>query len=251
MTHLNLAFATATSSNGWDLGASDAEVDALVAAAHAAGVRVLASLGGGGGDQTVVARYKTSSNVAPLVASLVAIVDARHLDGVDVDIEDPSNLGANYSAFVDATVSALRPKSKLVTAAVAQYLQDSMSDDTLRSFDFLNVMIYSNESDSTAAMSYYADTKSIARDKLTLGAGFFGTDSAGNEYAYKDVLAADGNAWSKDVATVNGQTVHYSGVDTMKKLVTDGKAYGGIMFWELSEDAPGPHSLYAAIQSVM
>src|SRR5262249_35803404 len=100
MTHLNLAFATANSGNGWDMGASDADVRALVDAAHAAGVKVLASLGGGGGDRTVIDRYKNAANIAPLVANLDQFVAAHNFDGVDVDIEDPNNLGANYSQFV-------------------------------------------------------------------------------------------------------------------------------------------------------
>src|SRR5258708_453526 len=42
MTHLNLAFATATAQNGWALGAADAHVKALLDAAHAPGTRLLA-----------------------------------------------------------------------------------------------------------------------------------------------------------------------------------------------------------------
>jgi hypothetical protein len=251
MTHLNLAFATANTSNGWDMGASDGDVAALVAAAHAKGVQVLASLGGGGGDQSVIAQYKDSKNVPALVDNLDAFVSKHGLDGVDVDIEDPSHLGADYTAFVDAVVSRLRPKGKLVTAAVAQYLQSSMADPTLHTFDFVNVMIYSSYADSVAAMSFYASTKNVPVAKLTLGAGFFGSDAAGNEYAYSDILAADPNAWNADQAQVRGQTVRYTGVASMKKLAETSKQYGGIMFWELSEDAPGAHSLYAVIQASM
>src|SRR6185312_2877172 len=117
MTHLNLAFATATSQNGWDMGASDGDVAALVSAAHAHGTRVLASLGGGGGDQTVIASYEDAGNVPALVQNLDSFVAAHELDGVDVDIEDPSHLGADYTTFVDAVVATLRPEGKLVTAA--------------------------------------------------------------------------------------------------------------------------------------
>src|SRR6202000_546830 len=92
MTHLNLAFASATTSNGWDMGASDSDVAALVKAAHAKGVKVIASLGGGGGDQTVIAQYKTASNGPSMVANLDTFVTAHDFDGVDVDIEDPGNL---------------------------------------------------------------------------------------------------------------------------------------------------------------
>ncbi len=251
MTHLNLAFATADSGNGWDMGASDSDVATLVTAAHAAGVKVLASLGGGGGDQTVIAQYKNGSNVAPLVANLDTFVSSHHFDGVDVDIEDPNNLGSGYSAFVSAVVGKLRPEGKLITAAVAQYLQDSMEDSTLHTFDFLNVMIYSNYGDSVSGMTYYAQTKSVPSNLLNLGAGFFGTDSNGNEYAYSDIIAADPNAWSYDQTQVQGTTVNYTGVASMQKLTTYSEGYGGIMFWDLSQDVTGAHSLYKAIQGAL
>jgi len=251
MTHLNLAFATANSSNGWSMGASDADVKALVDAAHAKGVKVLASLGGGGGDQTVIAQFKNAANIPALVSNLDTFVTARNFDGVDIDIEDGNNLGANYSTFVASIVSKLRPKGKLVTAAVAQYLQGSMSDATLNSFDFINVMIYSNYNDTVNAMTFYASTKGIAKSKLVLGAGFFGQDSNWNEYAYKDILAADSSAWNKDQAYVNGMLVNYTGMASMMKLADYSKGFGGIMFWELSEDTTDSHSLYKVLQGAM
>jgi chitinase len=251
MTHLNLAFATATGSNDWNMGASDQEVKAIVDAAHAAGVKVLASLGGGGGDQSVIARYRDAANIDDLVNKLDKFVARLNLDGVDVDIEDPNNLGANYSMFVGKTVAKLRPKGKLVTAAVAQYLQGSMSDQTLHQFDFLNIMIYTTYEDSVNQLKYYSETKAVPKKLLMLGAAFFGTDSNYQEYAYRDILNADPNAWMKDQAQVNGRTVRYTGVASMKKLAEYSKGFGGIMFWELSEDVTGDHSLYKAIQDTI
>jgi hypothetical protein len=251
MTHLNLAFATANGSNGWDLGADDQDVKALVDAAHAAGTRVLASLGGGGGDQTVIARYKDAGNIDELVDKLDAFVAAHDLDGADIDIEDPANLGANYAIFVSKTVARLHPEGKLVTAAVAQYLQDGMSDDTLHQFDFVNVMVYTSYDDSVSALDFYSQTKGVSKDKLTIGAGFFGQDSNYNEYAYKDILAADGEAWSRDQATVQGKKVNYTGMASMKKIAEYSKGFGGIMFWELSQDVTDEHSLYKVIQGTM
>lgn len=251
MTHLNLAFASATGTNDWDMGAPDDQVKALVDAAHKAGTKVLASLGGGGGDQTVIARYKDPANIPALASNLDAFVAAHDLDGADVDIEDGNNLGANYSQFVSATAAKLQPEGKLVTAAVAQYLQDSMEDGTLHLFDFVNVMVYSSYADSVTAMTYYAGTKAVPKAKITLGAGFFGSDSSGTEYAYADILKADANAWNADQAQVNGNTVSYTGMASMKKLAEYSKGFGGIMFWELSEDVTDAHSLYKVIQGTM
>jgi hypothetical protein len=153
--------------------------------------------------------------------------------------------------FVSKTVARLHPEGKLVTAAVAQYLQDGMSDDTLHQFDFVNVMVYTNYDDSVSALDFYSQTKGVSKDKLTIGAGFFGQDSNYNEYAYKDILAADGEAWSRDQATVQGKKVNYTGMATMKKIAEYSKGFGGIMFWELSQDVTDEHSLYKVIQGTM
>jgi hypothetical protein len=251
MTHLNLAFASADTSNGWNMGAADNDVKALVDAAHAAGVKVLPSLGGGGGDQSVIAQYKDAGNVPGLVDNLNQFVAAHNFDGVDIDIEDPSHLGADYTTFVSAVVAKMRPQGKLITAATAQYLQDSMDDSTLHSFDFINIMIYSNYQQSMMDMDYYANTKQVPKLQITLGAAFFGTDSGGMEYDYSAILAADGSAWSKDQAIVNGKTVNYTGMASMKQLADYSKGFGGIMFWELGEDVTDDHSLYKVIQGEM
>jgi len=251
MTHLNLAFATPDGNNDWSMGADDDDVRALVAAAHAAGTQVLASLGGGGGDQRVIARYRDAGNIGPLVDKLAGFVSRLGLDGVDIDIEDPNNMGQNYSRFVDATVDALRPDGKLVTAAVAQYLQDSMADETLHTYDFVNVMVYTNYDDSVDQLRFYTEEKHVPADEVTLGAAFFGTDNNGGYYGYSDILRADGEAWTRDQASIGGRTVHYTGVESMKRLAEYSKGFGGIMFWELSLDVEGTHSLYRAIQDTM
>jgi chitinase len=247
MTHLNLAFALATSSNQWDMGASDADVKAIVDAAHAAGVKVLASLGGGGGDQTVLARYNDPNSVRPLVDNLDAFLTKHGLDGADIDIESPENLGAKYSTFVSMVVAKLHPEGKLVTAAVAQYLQDQMSDATLHAFDFVNIMIYSSLSQTMKDATYYASTKKVPKDLIVLGAGFFG-NGGNNEYAYADIVKADPTAPGKDTASVGGTTVHYEGMATMKQIAAYAKGFGGVMIWELTEDTFDAHSLLKVIQ---
>ncbi len=112
-------------------------------------------------------------------------------------------------------------------------------------------MVYTNYSDSVDAMTYYTGTKSVPANQVVLGAGFFGTDSAGNEYAYSQIIGADPNAWNSDQTQVNGNTVSYTGMASMKKITDYSKGYGGIMFWELSEDTTDAHSLYKVIQGEM
>lgn len=209
-------------------GETDADIDAMVQVAHAAGVRV--------------------------VASLQTFVSAHKLDGVDFDIEDPSNMGAPYLAFTTALTAAFHPEGKLVTAAVARYLQGSMPDAALRQFDLLNIMNYSSLSAAVAALDFYANEKKISPSKLVLGVPFFGSSQDDSrEESYKTILAAYPNAWKVDLAgggpLDDGMAFHYVGESTMAQETQLGKKYGGIMFWDLTGDVPAPHSLLKIIEA--
>jgi len=224
MTHLNLAFYTATTSNNWQdaSGQSDSDVKALVAKAHAAGVKVLASLGGGGGDSTVVNQYKNTGNDDALVNNLDSLLNRLDLDGADIDIEKESKgeVGDLYATFVSKVIAKLHPEGKLVTAAVAQYLQPYMNDDTLHSFDFVNIMTYStNTGDYTSQASYYVNTKGMEKSKITLG--------------------------------IISESDQHTSTSTTTSIMNIAKNYGGAMLWDLAEDNTGSSSTYKAMQNAL
>jgi hypothetical protein len=73
----------------------------------------------------------------------------------------------------------------------------------------------------------------------------------GGYWLYKDILAKYADAWQKDEIDDRGAKITYTGVATMAKITEFSKQYGGIMFWELSGDAKGEHSLYKAIQDAL
>jgi chitinase len=223
MTHLLLAFGTVTSgTNDWSLGAPDNDVKTLAAAAHAAHVKVLVSIGGADDDIGIIDRYQTASNIGPLVANLDALVTRLDLDGVDVDLERGTDMrsSGNFAAFAAELISTLRPKGELVTAALAQYIvQDAGSSDPvvkkwLAAFDFINLMIYStNMSTYTKELAWWTGTEGLPKDKLTWG-----------------------------VELTSQLTV-----DMAKQLTTASKAYGGVMVWEYSQKTEP--QLWPAIQS--
>ena len=263
ITDLNLAFANPPKCQGVctrssDMrfsveGETDADIDAIVRVAHAAGVRVVASIGGGGGDQRIIQFYNAGLS-DPVAASLHAFISAHNIDGVDLDIEDPSNMGAPFLTFTNALVAAFHPEGKVVTAAVAKYLQGSMPDEALRQFDLLNVMNYSSYGAAVAALDYYANQKKIPPSKLVLGVPFFGSsEDDSREESYKNILASYPNAWKVDLAgggsLDDGMAFHYVGESTMAQETLLGKKYGGIMFWDLSDDGPAPHSLLSVIEA--
>jgi chitinase len=262
MTHLLLAFGTANRCEGVctassdmtvSLDQDDADVRTLVAAAHAAGVKVMISLGGGDWkeDATISQFYNAGLSV-PFAAAIDQYVAAHHLDGVDVDMEDPSNMGARYGDFILALAARLHPEGKLLTAAVGSYLGSVIPHRALAQFDFLNLMIYSNYADACGELEYFSSVKSIAPDKLVLGVPFFGsTRNWTREESYATIVAAYPDAWQRDEvgggSLDDGITLDYVGERTMAQETQLGARYGGIMIWELTQDVGGPHSLLSVI----
>jgi chitinase len=254
MTHLDLAFINppdcggpCTAQSSMTFGANPAFTDEalkiIVDNAHAHGTKVLASLGGDGGDKRYMQFYNAGLSTE-IVAALDVYLKQHNLDGVDVDIEQPTQMGVPYTQFVKALVAKLKPEGKLVTAAVAQYIQAGVQDEVLPMFDIVNVMIYGDYNRSVSDMAYWVNSKHVPKEKLTLGIGF---------HNYTAILAAYPNAWAVD--TVGGGTyrdgrvMNYQGEASVAKLTQLSAQYGGAMIWELSQDDPSnPHSLLKVMQ---
>jgi chitinase len=260
MTHLYLAFGLPPTCDGtctkdsdmtFSLGQTDADIHTLVETAHRAGTKVVLSIGGGGGDQQILQFYDAGLS-RQLVKSLDHYVHEHDLDGVDLDIEDPDHMGEPYAEFTQVLLETFHPQGKIVTAAVAEYLQDSMPDKALHMFDFVNVMNYSNYSDAEVAMKYYSETKKVPKEKITLGVPFFAQSGDGNiEETFSTVLAAYPDAFTTDMVSGGsldgGVTLYYVGGSSMARQTELGKEYGGIMIWELSQDGAPPNSLYQVV----
>ena len=255
MTHLNLAFINpppcvgpCTAQSDLTLGGNKSFTDdalkAIVDAAHAHGTKVLISIGGAGGDRNIMQFYNAGFSVE-LTNAIDAYLDRHDLDGVDVDVEQPTQMGVPFTNFVKTLVAKLKPKGKLVTAAVAQYIQAGTQDDVLPLFDIVNVMIYGTYERSVTDMAWWANNKHVPKEKLTLGIGF---------HNYSTILANYPNAWAVD--SVGGGTyrdgavITYQGENTVARETQLGAQYGGAMIWELTQDDPdSPHSLLKVIQA--
>jgi chitinase len=254
MTHLNLAFINpplcsgpCTAQSDMTLGANrsftDEALKAIVDAAHAKGTKVLIALGGAGGDR----RYMQFYN-AGLSKEITEVIDAylkkHNLDGVDVDIEQPKEMGVPFTRFVETLVAKLKPQGKLVTAAVAQYIQAGTQDEVLPMFDIVNVMIYGSYERAVRDMAYWANSKRVPKEKLTLGIGF---------HNFSQIIANYPNAWAVDTVGggtyKNGAVINYQGHNSIARQTQLSLQYGGAMIWELTQDDPShPQSLLKVIQ---
>ena len=254
LTHINYSFLIPRANGTTRPFGAPNHLRAVVAQAKKHDVKVLIAVGGWGWDkefETLAADPAIREKLAKRVAEFCA---TYQLDGIDIDWEYP-NAGAsaaNFSALAIAFRSAL-PAGALVTAAVLADATDAdgISTDAVGHLDFINLMAYDGPRDdhSSYAMAERSIATWLARgidaEKLVLGVPFYGRP--GNA-TYRTLLANDPATASGDRVSFQGIEQNYNGPATVRRKTELAlQRVGGIMIWELSQDARGSDSLLRVI----
>ena len=270
LTHINIAFENPANASG-DLSFNGRD-DALIAKAHASKVKVLVSIGGGSasGDKVLKSRYfdllgEEKRNV--FAAKIAEYVASHGFDGLDVDIEGPS-INKDYGAFIEALASVLKPKGKLLTAALSKgYGGGQVPDSALGQFDFVNIMAYDgagywqpNAPGQHSSFEFAQENvdywlkRGLAKSRAVLGVPFygygFGEAFRKRDYPYSALVASYPGAENLDQV---GNTIWYNGIPTIKRKAeyVTSHGLGGVMIWSLDGDVKGERSLLSAIHDVL
>ncbi|MGL1888897.1 MAG: glycosyl hydrolase family 18 protein [Reichenbachiella sp.] len=247
-THVNIAFANPSMDGIFTTDVSKNSILTMVEKAHAAQCKVLISIGGAAVELSTWLHRLSNENRASTVSSLVSFVREHNLDGVDVDLEGDLVTSEWYNPFVTALSAALLD-DELLTAAVGTYNANSITDATVRLFDFINAMTYDargpwrpNEPGQHSTYEFalsdiaYWKGRGLEQSKIVLGVPFYGWnfDKAGvPEMAYKDIVTTYPGAEEKDAI---GQ-LYYNGQPTIEaKTLLALQEAGGIMNWDMSLD---------------
>jgi GH18 family chitinase/enterochelin esterase-like enzyme len=270
VTHINIAFENPVNDNG-DLS-FNSKNEVLIAKAHANHVKILVSIGGGSasGDKTLRSRYfalLSDAKRAGFVAKLADYVALHQFDGLDVDIEGPS-INQDYGAFVHDLAQTLKPKGKLLTAALSQgYGGKSVPDSVFADLDLVNIMAYDgagpwdpNSPGQHSSMDFarsnvaYWLGRGLPKDKAVLGVPFygygFGTAFRKRDYPYSAIIASYPGAENADQA---GSTIWYNGIPTIREKARYVREQGlaGVMIWSLDYDVKGERSLLSTIDAAL
>ena len=271
LTHVNIAFENPTNDDG-DLS-FDPQDATLVTKAHAAGVKVLVSIGGGGasGNTELMKRYFwliSPSRRADFVRKVADYVTTHELDGLDVDLEGPS-INGDYGLFVRDLGAALKAKGKgkLLTAALSKgYGGDQVPTEALKALDYVSVMAYDatgpwapDRPGPHSSLEFAKDAaqywikRGLPKSKLVLGVPFYGYGFAAgksDEWSYKRIISTYPDA---DKVDMIGTTVYYNGAATMRakgRYIVD-QGFAGAMIWSLDSDAPGDKALLNVLDSAL
>ena len=268
LTHINLWFLNPDTTGNFIQNFS--ALNPFINAAHAKKVKVLASIGGGSAHPYYHALLKEDKRIL-FINNLVAVVLQYNLDGIDIDLEG-GDIDANYEIFVIDLAKALRSKNKMITAAIAVYYKDVLSDKALAQYDFVNVMSYdrtgswrpdkpgphSTYANAEEDLEYFGTVRSIPKEKMVLGVPFYGygfgpeLTSTAISMNYGQILTEFPEAeFADEFKMPSGKILYYNGITTIKQKTALAKEKAsGIMIWQLKGDAPGEHSLLRAINEV-
>jgi GH18 family chitinase len=266
ISYINLSFVDVDAAG--KVTYADAGLPYFVDFAHKAGVKVCIALGGattinGGG---VFATLLQDQHRATLVSNIVKFVADRDLDCVDVDLEG-DGVNEYYEAFVTELDAQLTPQGRELTAAVATWFGDRITLRALEAFDFVNVMAYDlytslhtpSQTSSIEAATREVDRwveRGVPRDKVVYGVPFYGKrwPVGGGEpltVPYDELLAMDPAVVTEDLLQPSGSIIYLNSRKTIQEKARLAQTYGGIMGWELSQDASGEASLLRAIREAV
>jgi chitinase len=256
LTHINYAFVL-PNSNGSLQGVPDpGKLQSLVSLGHASGVKVSVALGGwnDGNDSAFEALAGNATARTAFVNNIVNMVNQYNLDGVDIDWEypDPGASGNNYTALMSQLSSAMHSRGKLLTAAVVSEggTAGGVQPAVFGYVDWLNIMAYDGGSphanyDWSIASANFWKGRGLPAAKTVLGVPFY---SRPGYYTYSQLVAMDPANANRDCTTAGGAQQCYNGLPTIRRKTQWAmQNAGGIMNWELSQDATGSNSLVSAI----
>ncbi len=261
LTHINIAFCNPDSDGNLSCNIQDLQFKQIVETAHSKGVKVLASLGGAGTTKYYTELTSTSESRKSFNKKIMEYCTRYNIDGIDLDIE--SEIEEQFWTTYEQWCLSLRENcdqnNLLLTTATAGWLSNKASNTALNCFDFLNIMAYDNDTDeknhsgydfAEYCLNYFRIQRSIPNNRLVLGVPFYGrgynADGTLNWASYlkfSQLIQDDPENYNHD--EYNG--IAYNGAQTIKRKCDLASQYGGIMIWELSQDAGNEFSLLKVI----
>lgn len=267
LTHINIAFEN-PDANGYLTFNSGSNT--IINAAHAQNVKVFVSLGGGAISEGGAIRDNyfnliTPGNRTAFIQKIYDYVVAHNFDGVDVDLEGPA-INGDYGGFVIALANKLHSGGKQITAALSEgYGGANVPTSTFAAYDWINIMAYdatgpwapgnpgphSPYSMAVNQFNYWTG-RGLPASKAIIGLPFYGYGfgaAANQGISYANIIAQYPGSENQDQV---GNTIYYNGIPTIKAKTTFAiQNAGGVMIWELSQDAVGSKSLLTAINEVI
>ncbi len=261
ITHVHYAFINPDSNGNF---IHQPFIDSLSTFCREHNLKLLLSIGGGSAP-AYYSKLLSASYRKTFVQALALIAEQYNVTGIDVDLEG-ARIDSNYEAFIFDLKKALKARNKIITAAIATAYKDALSDKALKQLDYITIMSYDNTGPWNPArpgqhspyqmavddIFYWNKTRKLKKKKLYLGLPFygysFGPKAAGSMSFHSIALQFPEKVNEDELVLPDSAILYYNGLTTIRKKTKLAlKKAGGIMFWQLLQDADGENSLLKAI----
>lgn len=266
LTHLNIAFANPDINGNLTTGLTD--IKPAVIKAHQNNVKALISLAGGFLHQEWKTAWKRNLSPAyrtAFINKILEYIKVNELDGVDVDLEW-KYVDEYYNGFILELRDSLTAYNKLLSAALpGKFRYVNMNNEALHAFDFINLMAYdatgpwcgkkpgphSTIAFAESCIDFWINKQGVDPDKISLGLPFYGycfsNPSKVYGFYYSSMITKSVDNMAKDQVGC----MYYNGIPTIKaKTQIAMDRVGGVMLWELSQDALDTLSEYSLLNAV-
>jgi GH18 family chitinase len=247
------------------------QMNAYFTAAKKGGAKKIITLWGDNTSLTKVGQSASATNT--LVDTIVKYCAYYGFEGVDIDWEGLSNAqdSSSYTKVMTALHNGLTSAGLTMSATVTygNYWGQWFPDQGLRQADWLQIMVYSQTGGwSTSpygdpstfqhikdAENYWVG-RGYPRAKLVMGIPFYGTkfqSTAGGMASdfppYKQIVAQYPNMCDSLNETPGTDYTFFNGPAVIRQkcryLIENN--FGGVMIWEMTQDATGEKSLFQQI----
>ena len=215
-------------------------------------VRLILCVGGGDRSTHFAAMAGSAKNRDKFVQEAVQICIEASLDGLDLDWEHPKNAAemAGYEKLLVELHDVFEPYGMVLSVTVTGW--QKLSREAIAAVDWVNVMSYDHNGRHATFDSARADVKTLIEGgvplhKINLGLPFYGRHITKRRQVetYREIVRNYNLAPEVDEV----DKLYFNGPSTIRQKTEWAiqSQLGGVMVWELGQDAAGDNSLLKVI----